>query len=183
MDGILLHICCAPCATSVLEELRSRGHFVSGYFYNPAIQPWKELKRRTEALEAWAPGVDLPVEIFRDYPLEATLEMLLGARNRCSACFQDRMLKTARKASEMGLSLFTTTLLVSPYQNLEMIREAGEKAARTAGVEYLHHDFSRLYKRSIALSREEGMYRQPYCGCIFSERDRYLKKKSPGQKG
>ncbi len=183
MDSILLHICCAPCATAVLEELRSGGDSVSGYFYNPAIQPWKELKRRIDALEAWAPGVDLPVEIFRDYPLEATLEMLLGARNRCSACFLDRMLKTAVRASEMGIPRFTTTLLVSPYQNREMIREAGEKAARTVGVEYIHHDFTHLYKRSIALSREAGMYRQPYCGCVFSERDRYLNKRSPGQNG
>ncbi len=78
MDSILLHICCAPCATAVLEELRSGGDSVSGYFYNPAIQPWKELKRRIDALEAWAPGGS-SCEIFRTIP-RATLEMLLGAR-------------------------------------------------------------------------------------------------------
>ncbi len=183
MNRILLHICCAPCATAVLEELRSGGFSVSGYFYNPAIQPWKELKRRTEALEAWAPEADLPVEIFRDYPLEATLDMLLRAENRCYACFLDRMTRTARRASEMGIPGFSTTLLVSPYQNLELIHRAGLKAGEAAGVEYVHRDFTGLYKRSIELSREAGLYRQPYCGCIFSERDRYLNIRSPGQKG
>ena len=177
---ILLHICCAPCATAVLENLRSDGYDVTGFFYNPSIHPWKEFKRRLEALKEWAPSVDLPFVYQDDYPLENNIRMLLDGENRCFSCFLDRMEKTAEQASENGIKLFTSTLSVSPYQNHELLMDAGEKASRLDGVEFLYRDFRSSYRRSIELSREAGIYRQPYCGCVFSERDRYLKIKSPG---
>lgn len=182
-SDMLLHICCAPCATAVLEALREQGHSVRGYFYNPSIHPWKELQRRLSTLLNWAPAADLPLDVVHEYPLEENISMLITAPNRCGACFMDRMRTTALKASELGIGRFTTTLTVSPYQNGELIREAGERASSETGVEYVHHDFTSLYRRSISLSRELGMYRQPYCGCVFSERDRYLDILSPGQKG
>ncbi len=178
---ILLHICCAPCATAVLEKLRNSGYDVTGYFYNPSIHPWKEFKRRLDALKEWAPSVDLPVIYNEEYPLENNIRMLLGSDNRCFSCFADRMKKTAELASEMCTGLFTSTLSVSPYQNHEFLKRAGEAAAAPLSVQFLYRDFRSSYKRSIQLSRDAGMYRQPYCGCVFSERDRYLKIKSPGQ--
>lgn len=181
MRNILLHVCCAPCATAVVEMLREEGFGIRGYFYNPSIHPWKELMRRIEALEAWAPAAEFPVDVETGYPLEENVRMLLDAENRCSACFCDRMMRTAEKAADLGIGCFTTTLTVSPYQNQELIREAALKAAEAFGVEYLHFDFRERYRRSIELSREANLYRQPYCGCVFSERDRYLKVKSPGE--
>ena len=182
MSGkVLLHICCAPCATAVLEKLREDGFQVRGFFYNPSIHPWKEFQRRLGALKAWAPGAGLTVDCFEDYPLEENIRMLLAAENRCFACFADRMRKTASKAADLGMEYFTTTLLISPYQNRKLLEKAGIEAAESAGVKYLHFDFRSLYKRSIELSRTAELYRQPYCGCVFSERDRYLKEASPGQ--
>ena len=177
----MLHICCAPCATAVLENLRNSGYDVTGYFYNPSIHPWKEFKRRLDALKEWAPSVELPVIYYEEYPLEDNIRMLLNGDNRCFSCFADRMVKTAELAFEVGIGLFTSTLSVSPYQNHELLRKAGEKASDLLDVRYLYRDFRGSYRKSIELSRVAGMYRQPYCGCVFSERDRYLKIKSPGQ--
>ncbi len=179
---ILLHMCCAPCTTAVLENLRSEGYEVSGYFYNPSIHPWKEFQRRLNAVKEWAPSVNLPMIYSEEYPLEENIRMLLGSTNRCLACFSDRMEKTAQLAVDKGFTVFTSTLSVSPYQNHELLKKAGNNAAAHLGINYLYKDFRESYKRSIELSRNAGLYRQPYCGCVFSERDRYLKIKSPGEK-
>ena len=178
---ILLHICCAPCATAVVENLRTDGYDITGYFYNPSIHPWKEFKRRMDTLKEWAPAIDLPVIYSEEYPLEDNIRMLLGSPNRCFACFSDRMNKTAQLAKELGVEQFTTTLTVSPYQNQKLLIKAGEAASFIHGIRYLYRDYRNSYRRSIELSRGLHMYRQPYCGCVFSERDRYLKIKSPGQ--
>lgn len=180
-EKILLHICCAPCATAVLENLRADGYEVTGCFYNPSIHPWREFKRRLDALKEWAPSVKLPVIYHEEYPLEDNIRMLLSGDNRCFSCFSDRMKKTAEMASEMGIELFTSTLSVSPYQNHKLLKEAGKIAAAQYDILFAYMDFRSSYKRSIELSRSFGMYRQPYCGCVFSERDRYFKVKSPGQ--
>lgn len=181
-ENILLHLCCAPCATAVLEDLRADGYEVTGFFYNPSIHPWKEFRRRLDAVREWAPSVDLQMIYHEAYPLEDNIRMLLGSDNRCLSCFTDRMKKTAELATEMGIGLFTSTLSVSPYQNHELLRRAGEIVAAPLDVHYQYNDFRGSYRRSIELSRGAGMYRQPYCGCVFSERDRYLKIESAGQK-
>lgn len=178
---ILLHMCCAPCATAVLESLREAGYEVTGFFYNPSIHPWKEFKRRLDAVKEWAPEVDLPMVYNEEYPLEKNIKMLLGTDNRCLSCFADRMNRSAELALDVDIGLFTSTLSVSPYQNHELLQEAGKKAGELQNVQYMYKDFRDIYRRSVELSREFGMYRQPYCGCVFSERDRYLKIKSPGE--
>ena len=181
-NKILLHICCAPCATAVLEKLRFDGYEVYGYFYNPSIHPWKEFQRRLNALKEWAPSENLPMIYSEDYPLEENVRMLLDYSNRCLTCFSDRMNKTAQQASKHGINLFTSTLSVSPFQNHELLKDAGNKATSGLDVNFLYKDFRDSYRRSIELSRNADLYRQPYCGCVFSERDRYLKMKSPGEK-
>jgi epoxyqueuosine reductase len=161
--------------TVVLEQLRNEGYEVTAFFYNPNIHPWKERKRRLDALIPYVESKDVPLVIDEEYPLEKNLSMLLGAENRCFACFEDRLSATAKKAKELGIPDFSTTLSVSPYQNQEFIMQAGSAAGKVNGVNFVYRDFRELYRESIDLSRKAEMYRQPYCGCVFSERDRYLK--------
>jgi len=174
---LLLHACCGPCITVVHRELTREGFDVTAYFYNPNIHPWKERERRLETLTRYASDMGIPLEVDGEYPLEENLRLLLGSADRCSACFSDRLEATARMASGMGIGSFSTTLTVSPYQDLSRIIRAGENARDKWGVEFIFRDYTPLYRESVRLSREAGMYRQPYCGCIFSERDRYLRRR------
>ncbi len=167
--------------TVVCEQLQKEGFEVTAFFYNPNIHPWKERERRLAALTGYADSKNIPLEIDEEYPLEENIRMLLDAENRCYACFLDRLSATAGKAAELGIKNFSTTLSVSPYQNQSFIIEAGKSAEKKSGVCFIYRDFREFYKESIRISREAEMYRQPYCGCVFSERDRYLKLKSPGQ--
>ena len=167
--------------TVVFEQLQKEGFEVTAFFYNPNIHPWKERERRLAALTGYADSNNIPLEIDEEYPLEENIRMLLDAPNRCYACFADRLFATADKAAELGIENFSTTLSVSPYQNQSFIMEAGNAAFKRSGVRFVYRDFREFYKESIRISREAEMYRQPYCGCVFSERDRYLKLKSPGQ--
>ncbi|MBD3370539.1 hypothetical protein GF402_09280 [Candidatus Fermentibacteria bacterium] len=180
---LLLHVCCAPCLTVVLEGYRDLGYEVEGLFYNPNIHPWRERERRLESLEGYSARMDMPLSVDDDYPLEENLRMLLEADNRCLACFRDRLGRTAALASEKGIDLFSTTLSVSPYQSPELLIRAGREAARDHGVSFVYRDYRPLYARSARTSRENELYRQPYCGCVLSERDRYLKLGSPGRSG
>jgi predicted adenine nucleotide alpha hydrolase (AANH) superfamily ATPase len=181
-NRILLHICCAPCATAVVGDLRSSGYEVTGCFYNPSIHPWKEFERRLKALKEWTLSIDLPLVLNEKYLLENNLKMLLSSSNRCLSCFTDRLGYTAELCAELGISHFTSTLSVSPYQDHELLKQAGEKAAASSGASFIYKDFRESYKKSIELSRAAGIYRQSYCGCVFSERDRYLKTKIQGGK-
>lgn len=167
--------------TVVCEQLQREGFEITAFFYNPNIHPWKERERRLGALTAYAYSKNIPLEIDEEYPLEENIKMLLDAENRCYACFQDRLSATADKARELGIDNFSTTLSVSPYQNQSFIMEAGKSAEKRSGVRFVYRDFREFYRESTRISREADMYRQPYCGCVFSERDRYLKLKSPGQ--
>ena len=182
MPKILLHICCGPCAAFPLKYLRENfsAYDVTGYFYNPNIHPYKEFLRRLEALELFAREADLPLVIDRDYPLEEFLTNVItsgGIENRCQVCYETRLQKTARQAKAEGFDAFSATLLVSPYQKHELIRAAGEKAARENNVEFCYFDFRPGWQEGVNISREMNLYRQPYCGCIFSEKDRYYRKK------
>lgn len=167
--------------TVVSEQLQKEGFEITAFFYNPNIHPWKERERRLEALSEYADSKGIPLVIDEEYPLEENIRMLLDADNRCYACFSDRLSATAEKARELGIENFSTTLSVSPYQNQKFIMEAGNAASGESGVRFIYRDFREFYRESMRISREAQMYRQPYCGCVFSERDRYLKLKSPGQ--
>ena len=180
-ESLLLHTCCGPCLTVVYEQLQTEGFDVTAFFYNPNIHPWKERDRRLCTLSEYADSENIPLEIDDEYPLEENIRMLLYAENRCLACFEDRLRATAFKAAELGIENFSTTLSVSPYQNQTLIMEAGNAASRESGVRFIYRDFREFFRESMRISREAEMYSQPYCGCVFSERDRYLKLKSPGQ--
>jgi hypothetical protein len=173
--NILLHSCCGPCSIYPLKKLVENGHRVTGFFYNHNIHPYQEYQRRLTAVREFAAAKELAM-IYRDqYNLEEFLAAV--ARNpaeRCHYCYFSRMEAAAEKAAELGFDAFTSSLLYSRYQNHEHIRAAGEKAGERHGVEFYYEDFRPGWQDGIRLSKEMGLYRQQYCGCIYSEMERYL---------
>lgn len=175
-EKVLLHACCAPCATVTVEEYRRAGHEPVLFFHNPNIHPYREFARRLETIESWAQSQDIELIAHSEYPLEENIALLLSSVPRCRACFLERLAVTARVGAEMGFARFGTTLSVSPYQSQELIVEAGREAQDLYGLEFAYMDCRSRYGESVRISRGLGLYRQPYCGCVFSERDRYSAK-------
>jgi predicted adenine nucleotide alpha hydrolase (AANH) superfamily ATPase len=173
---ILLHICCAPCGTYTINRLRDLEFDVAGFWYNPNIHPWEEHERRRESLVDYAERIDLPMIWHPDYEMPAFLRKVSGNeqfRRRCAHCYEMRLAETARVARDDGYEAFTTTLLISPYQDQEMIRRVGERLGERAGVEFYFENFRRGWSERSQLAKEFDLYRQSYCGCIFSEWERY----------
>ena len=180
-DKVLLHICCGPCGIHPVETLRQEGFELQGFFFNPNIQPFQEHERRKQALQQLAEAVSLPVIYAEDYDLESWLRMVaFREKDRCPFCYELRLAETARQARAGGFDGFSSTLLYSKHQDHTRIRELGEALAREHGVRFLYRDFRAGWKHGIEVSQEMGLYRQPYCGCIFSERDRYYKSRRTG---
>lgn len=177
---VLLHICCGPCAITPLRELQKAGHSVAGWFYNPNIQPLAEYLRRREGAASVAAAHGIPL-FFPDreegeYALAAWCrEALASPGGRCLYCRESRFAATARAARERGFEAFTSSLLYSRRQDHEGMRAAGENAANSAGVPFLYRDFRPFWQEGIAASKELGIYRQQYCGCMFSEEERYAR--------
>ena len=178
---ILLHVCCGPCSIFPVQSLRSNDHEIQGFFFNPNIHPYKEFERRLDTLKTYAGQVNLPLEIDDRYLLEDFLLQAMSSENsRCEGCYEMRLTEAARKAKAIGSEAFTTTLLVSPYQNHEMIRAVGGKIGNQESIPFYYEDFRSGWQDGVKQSREREMYRQPYCGCIFSEKERYCKPKQKG---
>lgn len=172
---VLLHTCCAPCSLYPLRTLRSAGHQVTGYFYNHNIHPYQEYARRLAALREMAEKEDLAVIIRDDYDLEGFLANVASQpEQRCGYCYASRLRATAETAVKQGFDAFTASLLYSRYQQHERIRDLGEAIGREYGVKFLYQDFRPGWQEGIRLSKEMGLYRQQYCGCIYSEKERYL---------
>lgn len=172
--NVLLHICCAPCAIYPLNELRGAGHQVTGFFFNHNIHPYQEYVRRRDTVRAYGEQAGLPL-VWRD---EYRLDEFLGAvadrpDERCSYCYASRLEAAAAAAAELGFPAFSSSLLYSRYQRHEEIRTLAELAAARHGVLFLYDDYRRGWQEGIRLSKELGLYRQQYCGCVYSERDRY----------
>jgi predicted adenine nucleotide alpha hydrolase (AANH) superfamily ATPase len=173
--NILLHICCGPCALYPLQELRQSGRKVTGFFFNHNIHPYQEYLRRLEGVRQMAGATGTHVVYRDEYLLEEFLAAVAGnPDDRCLYCYFSRLEATAAKAAELGFDAFSSTLLYSRYQNHEQIKLAGEKAALRHGVNFHYEDFRPGWQEGIRLSREMGLYRQQYCGCIYSEKERYL---------
>ena len=178
LSGTLLHICCAPCSIACIDTLRQEGIEPVGFWYNPNIHPMKEYKMRKNTLVEYAKSIDLKLEIENEYGLRKFIEAVYpNWDNRCATCYALRFEETARYAAEHGYDRFTSTLFVSPYQNHELMRQICEQMAEKYGVEYLHRDFSPRFREGQDKARELGLYMQNYCGCVFSEEDRYRKRK------
>ncbi len=155
-----------------------------GFFYNPNIHPYREFRKRMAALREVAEKRSLEVIWNRDYGLREFLrEVVFREEDRCEVCYYLRLSETARLAKELGHSAFSTTLLYSPFQKHDLIRDIGETLARRFGLNFLYRDFREGYRKGQKEALELGLYRQPYCGCIFSEQERYDKKFRRRRKG
>lgn len=185
---LLLHSCCAPCSSYVLEYL-SRYFEITVFYYNPNIYPPEEFGKRVEEqkrLIAQLPAehpisfLDGPYEPERFYEMARGLEQVPEGGERCFKCYRLRLTETAEMARAGKYDYFTTTLSISPLKNAEKLNEIGGQLAKDYGVDYLYSDFKKRngYKRSTELSREYGLYRQDYCGCVFSMRERRTQQKA-----
>ena len=173
---ILLHLCCAPCTIYPLRVLREEGAEVHGYFYNPNIHPYQECQRRLQTLEDYAAAVALPLLVHPSYDLEEFLrQVVYREAERCPFCYALRLQATARLAQEQGCDAFSSTLLYSRYQQHDRIREIGTQIGREVGIPFYYADFRLGWREGIVESKRLGMYRQQYCGCIYSEKDRYYR--------
>jgi predicted adenine nucleotide alpha hydrolase (AANH) superfamily ATPase len=177
MMKIFLHVCCAPCAVYPFFRLREQGMAPTGYFYNPNIHPYQEYKKRLDTVREFSLRVGLDV-LYRDgYDLDEFLTLAAGKGvHRCEHCYRMRLDAVGRAAREKGFSLFTTTLLYSKYQKHDLIAGVAREAAAEHRIEFFYEDFRQGWREGIFESKAMGLYRQQYCGCIYSERDRYRKK-------
>ncbi|MDD3920575.1 MAG: epoxyqueuosine reductase QueH [Eubacteriales bacterium] len=174
---LLLHICCAPCSVMCVQSLRAEGIEPTGYWYNPNIHPYTEYRERRNALVAYAAQIGLTLEMNDLYGLRPFAQTVAGdIGNRCGACYASRMRETARYAAEHGYTHFTSTLFYSVFQKHELMRAAAEDAAEEFGVSFLYRDFRPLYRQGQEEARALGLYMQKYCGCVFSEEERYNSK-------
>lgn len=172
----LLHICCAPCANPCIDVLRADGFEVTGYWYNPNIHPFTEYRARRNCLREYAQTIELPVIEQNDYGLRPFVrEVAEDIAGRCVKCYEMRLYAAAKTAKESGFDSFTSSLFISPYQKHELMREVAERAAAAYSVTFLYRDFRPYFRAGQARARELGFYMQKYCGCVFSEEERYLK--------
>ncbi|MBF0216805.1 MAG: epoxyqueuosine reductase QueH [Candidatus Omnitrophica bacterium] len=173
--NILLHICCGVCSASVVERLKSEGHTVTGYFYNPNIWPPEEYLKRLDIARAVSREMDFTLHegvYEHDIWLGRVKGMEGGPEGgkRCGECFRMRLNRTFEIFRKGGYDVFTTTLTVSPVKDKDVVNGIGEEIA---GDKFLRADFKKKggYQRSLAIAKEMGLYRQNYCGCEFSKHD------------
>ena len=173
---LLLHICCAPCAVYPLARLTAEGTAVTGFFYNPNIHPYQEYRKRLQTVRDFAGRAGIEVACRDEYDLDGFLARVVGrGAGRCEHCYRLRLDAAAASARERGCAAFTTTLLYSRYQKHDLIRGVAREMANEHGVDFHYADFREGWQDGIAASKAMGLYRQQYCGCIYSARDRYRK--------
>lgn len=180
VPSLLLHVCCAPCSSYCLEYLSSFFK-ITVFYYNPNIYPAEEYESRVSEVKRLISEMEFKNEVSfieGDFNPEEFYSYIKGYENcsergeRCFLCYRQRLFKTAEKAKELGFDYFTTTLSISPLKSAEKLNETGEQAEIIYGVKHLPSDFKKKngYKRSLELSKEHNLYRQNYCGCVFSVR-------------
>lgn len=175
---LLLHTCCAPCSVYCIDTLRKENIEPTVYWFNPNIHPYTEYKARRDCLKEYTESINVNAIFEENYGLkEFCKNVINNLENRCKQyCYPVRLEQTAKYAKENGYTHISTTLLVSPYQNHEALIEVANFMAKKYGVEFLYRDFRIGFREGQAKARELGLYMQKYCGCIFSEEDRYKKK-------
>jgi len=171
---LLVHCCCAHCAAYTVNYWREQDCDVSALWYNPNIHPYTEHRHRLEAMQSLAKTMSLPLIVTEDYDVIEYFRGVVGHEaERCRHCFRLRLSKTAETAKEMGFDAFTTTLLISPQQKHELIKEVGEELGKETGVDFLYADLRKRYSDSRHITKPLDLYRQQYCGCVYSEWERY----------
>ena len=181
MKTCLLHVCCGPCSIMCIEALQKEGFAVTGYFANPNIHPVSEYLRRREAMEQVATRMEIPM-IWQDNVcnpagwIEMTVKSGISGNQeyaRCAYCYETRIALTAAAAQERNFDVFTTSLLYSKYQQHDIIRSL---CSEYGGPRFLYRDFREYWQEGNDRARAWGLYRQNYCGCVFSEAERFAKK-------
>ncbi len=176
MKKLLLHTCCAPCVTVPVERLQSDFQ-ITCYFYNPNIHPKKEYLKRLNELKKLLDGFHIEM-IVADYEVKRWLQLVRGLEDvpeggkRCEVCFRMRLEQTARFARENNYDAFTTVMSISPHKNADLLNRIGNELSQEFGVDYIEANFKKKdgFKRSVELSKKYNLYRQNYCGCIYSQR-------------
>lgn len=174
---LLLHMCCAPCSVMCVEKLREENIDITGFWYNPNIHPYMEYKSRRDSLEEYSNNIGLEVIYKDEYGLRKfTKNVINNIDNRCSYCYLTRLDEVAKYAKENGFDAFCTTLLISPYQKHDRIKEVALALSKKYGIEFYYYDFRPYFREGQIKAREMGSYMQKYCGCVFSEEERYMSK-------
>ena len=186
-NKLLLHACCAPCSSAVLERI-SKYFDITILYYNPNITEPEEYEKRLNEIENFVKKLNLKnIKVLRGrynpkefFDISVGLEKEKERGKRCYKCYELRLKETAKVAEELNFDYFTTNLSISPYKNSKWLNEIGENLNKEFKPTYLYADFKKKngYKRSIELSQEYGLYRQDYCGCIYSKKERELAKLS-----
>jgi len=175
---LLLHICCAPCSIYVVNQCREAVGQVTGFYFNPNIYPYQEYLNRQGALEAYSKNAGLEV-IYPGYDPEEFFRKINyneAQPDRCRICWKMRLEKAALYARENGFDSFSTTLLISPYQDHAAVKAIGEELAERSDISFYYRDFRTGFRESQAEARRQNLYRQKYCGCIYSETESNKKK-------
>ncbi len=182
---LLVHICCGPCAIYPMNCLLASDHDVSGFFFNPNIHPFQEFRRRLETVQLLAQLQNWPLVAEEKYGLTEYLrKVVFDEESRCRHCYDMRLERTAKETVASGCDAFTTTLLYSKYQKHELIRERAAFWAAQYNTSFYYQDFRTGWQQGIDESIRLNLYRQPYCGCIYSEQERYDRtaRQSPSSK-
>ena len=168
---LLLHTCCAPCSVYCIDELRSENIEPTVYWFNPNIHPYMEYKARRDCLKEYTNSINVNAIFEENYGLDDFCKNVVNSlETRCQDyCYPVRLEQTAKYAKENGFDTISTTLLVSPYQKHDIIKDLGKVISKKYGVEFLYRDFRVGFREGQAKAREIGLYMQKYCGCIFSE--------------
>ncbi len=173
---LLLHVCCGPCAIYPVRMLREAGTELMGYFYRHNIHPYTECLRREEALRTYAASAGLRVIYQSGYEMEKFIRnVAFREKDRCHYCYHDRLRSAALTARRGKFDAFTTTLLYSRFQKHDLICSIGTSVGRSVGIPFYYQDFREGWKEGIETSKRQGLYRQQYCGCIYSEKERYYR--------
>lgn len=174
----LLHTCCAPCSITCVNMLREESIEPTSYWYNPNIHPFTEYRSRRNTLTEYAKTIGLSCIIEDEYGLRTfTKAVIDDLEHRCRYCYRVRLEKTAQYAATHDFDSFSTTLLISPYQNHALLMETGQQLSEQYQIPFLYRDFRPGFQKGQQTARELTLYMQKYCGCIFSEEERYRKKK------
>lgn len=174
---LLLHTCCAPCSIYCIDSLREEGIEPTLYWFNPNIHPFIEYKTRRDTLELYAKSINVNAIFEEEYGLKEFCKNVINdLQSRCAKyCYRVRMEKTIKYAKENGYDAFSTTLLISPYQNHEELKRICEELALKYEIKFLYRDFRVGFRNGQDRARELELYMQKYCGCVFSEEERYKK--------
>lgn len=172
---LLMHTCCAPCSVYCIDSLRKENIEPTVYWYNPNIHPYMEYKARRDTLKEYTKSINVEAIFEEEYGLDEFCKNAIGdLKNRCqNYCYKVRLEQTAKFAKEHGFDTISTTLLVSPYQKHEILKEQGKEIAKKYGLNFLYRDFRVGFRKGQNKARELGLYMQKYCGCVFSEEMRY----------